>query len=200
MEIEKVFKDLSSNTGKRRRSFNSISEKFENKLKEFNPTKNYVKINEYFGKGLGNVKAVEKIISDEIIKKEDLEVKRKKDGDFKYLDFKGLYIFLHKEEPFYVGISRSVVNRILQHIKTGKSHYSASLAYKIACYKLELEGKDMNFTRSELDYGEFIQPVQERLLDQNIALLPISDDEEMYLFEVYCSLHFDTTLNKFATT
>ena len=27
-----------------------------------------------------------------------------------------------------------------------------------------------------------------------------NDDEEMYLFEVYCSLHFDTKLNKFTTT
>jgi hypothetical protein len=201
MKNTELFDTILGNRDKgERKSFERISNEFSEKIGEFNPTKNHVKISEYFGDKLGNVKAVEKLIKNNKVSKEKLEYKKDTNGKIKYRDFRGLYIFLHKDQPFYVGISRSVVNRILQHVKTGKSHYSASLAYKIACLKLELEGKATDFKRSELDYHEYIKPVQEVLMDQNVAFLPIADDEEMYLFEVYCSLHFDTKLNKFTTT
>lgn len=197
--IEKIFSEILIKE-RNRMSFESISKEFKGKLERFNPTENNVKISEYFGEGLGNVKAVEKLIKDKVITEDDLGNKVGKNGEAKYRDFRGIYIFLHKKEPFYVGISRSVVNRILQHVKTGKSHYSASLAYKIACLQLESEGKEIDFRRSELDYKAYIQPMQEMLMNQNIAVMPIGSDDEMYLFEVYCSLYFDTKLNKFATT
>jgi hypothetical protein len=199
MEIDKIFEEILSNE-KERSSFESISKEFHNKLEKFKPTENNIQIKEYFGQGLGNVKALKKLIADKIISKEALEDKKNKDGKVKYRDFRGVYIFLHERKPFYVGISRSVINRILQHVKAGKSHHSASLAYKIACLKLELEGKEIDFNRNELDYGTYIKPIQEKLMNKNIAFMPIRSDDEMYLFEVYCSLHFNTKLNKFTTT
>lgn len=43
-------------------------------------------------------------------------------------DFSGCYVLLREGEPFYVGISRTVVQRLRQHV-TGKTHFDASLAY-----------------------------------------------------------------------
>jgi hypothetical protein len=50
------------------------------------------------------------------------------------IDFSGCYIFTRGKKPFYVGISRGVIGRLRQH-GTGKTHFDASLAYRMACEK-----------------------------------------------------------------
>ena len=50
-------------------------------------------------------------------------------------DFSGCYVLLRDGEPFYVGISRCVVSRLRQH-STGKTHFQATLAYRMASEKL----------------------------------------------------------------
>jgi len=49
-------------------------------------------------------------------------------------DFSGCYVLLREEKPFYVGISRTVVQRLRQHV-TGNTHFDASLAYQMATDK-----------------------------------------------------------------
>src|SRR5438046_2019519 len=49
-------------------------------------------------------------------------------------DFSGCYVLLREGKPFYVGISRTVVQRLRQHV-TGKTHFDASLAYLMATDK-----------------------------------------------------------------
>ncbi len=46
-------------------------------------------------------------------------------------DFPGCYVFIDGEKPIYVGISREVMKRLVQHLNY-KSHYSASLIYRMA--------------------------------------------------------------------
>src|SRR4051812_44207049 len=46
-------------------------------------------------------------------------------------DLSGCYVLIHDGQPFYVGISRSLIQRLRQHL-TGKTHYDASLAYMMA--------------------------------------------------------------------
>jgi len=48
-------------------------------------------------------------------------------------DFPGCYVLLDGRRPVYVGISRSVIQRLQQHVK-GRTHFSASLAYRIAAH------------------------------------------------------------------
>ena len=36
-------------------------------------------------------------------------------------------------------------------------------------------------------------------MNQKIAFLPIEDDEELYLFEIYLSMKLNTALNNFKT-
>jgi hypothetical protein len=49
-------------------------------------------------------------------------------------DFSGCYVLLQDGKPFYVGISRTVVQRLRQHV-TGNTHFDASLAYLMAPIK-----------------------------------------------------------------
>lgn len=93
--------------------------KFENVIKnfkDFNPQDNNFLVQDYFGANYGKVKARKKLFADNLI----IEDK----------DFKGLYVFLHNNKPFYVGISKAVIERIRQHVK-GSSLASSTLAYKI---------------------------------------------------------------------
>jgi len=46
-------------------------------------------------------------------------------------DFPGCYVLLERGEPIYVGISRSVLARVRQHL-TGSTHFDASLPYLMA--------------------------------------------------------------------
>src|ERR1700732_338904 len=51
-------------------------------------------------------------------------------------DLSGCYVLIHDRRPFYVGISRSLIQRLRQHL-TGRTHYDASLAYMMAKSKNE---------------------------------------------------------------
>jgi predicted GIY-YIG superfamily endonuclease len=179
-------------------TFEEIICRFDKIFAEFNPTKNFFKINDYFGLGLGQIKARKKLSKDDKINKEwlcDNKTDIRKSGT----DFKGLYVFLNESTPFYVGISQGVIKRILQHVK-GKSFKNSSLAFKIAKIRYELsEDKIFNGKRDNLDFKKFGRSSKEFLLQQNIALIPINNDEELYLFEVFCSMKLETKLNNFNT-
>ena len=64
-------------------------------------------------------------------------------------DFPGCYVFLDAGKPVYVGISRSVIKRIVQHLNFD-SHYSASLVYRMASeeYPHEMEKRTGTFSSS----------------------------------------------------
>ncbi|MBB4079177.1 hypothetical protein GGR28_001797 [Lewinella aquimaris] len=110
-------------------------------------------------------------------------------------DFRGIYVWYHDGKPFYAGISRGVLGRLKQHVN-GKSHFSASMAYKIArtLYN-EYDGGREDFDPD----CEKIGHVQNWLLQQEIAMLPISDPDQLALFEIYCSIKMGTVLNTFET-
>jgi hypothetical protein len=177
------------------KTFKNIVEGFESKFDSFNPVGNCFEINCYFGEKLGKTTAKEMLINDKKIKKEWLKGTS---------DFMGIYVFvhespLHERFPFYVGISQGVIGRIIQHTK-GHSHNTASLAYKIGLirYKL-LNGKEYNGNRKDFNFETEVEPVKDFLLRQRIALFPINNPVELYLFETYCSMRLNTYLNNFET-
>jgi len=113
-------------------------------------------------------------------------------------DFAGCYVLLEQEKAIYVGISRTVIQRLLQHIK-GRTHYDASLAYQIASKK-----HPHSLPRKEaMEDPEFVAAFEEAkvyLKSLHVAFIPIEDDVELYLFEVYCVMELDTAeLNTFRT-
>jgi predicted GIY-YIG superfamily endonuclease len=195
----KLFKKLTSKSPHQRSSFDGIEQRFSEKTQRFENQCHLLRVEKFFGKSIGVITSCKLLVDNNVICENDLEPKTDKHGKLKYMDFKGLYVFYSKGKPFYVGISRSVINRIQQHVKTGKSHYSASMAYKIACIQHQMNGNEKVWRRDELSYKENIFPVQQVLRKKKVRLIPVRNDEELYLFEVYLSIKYDTILNQFTT-
>ncbi len=113
---------------------------------------------------------------------------------------KGLCVFFYEDKPFYVGISGNIRKRIMQHVN-GRSETTSTLAYKIA--KLIFEKKGKKHTRTKKDFFEnnieLINKIKICLKEMKLAIIEISDDDELALFEIYCSMKFKTSLNSFKT-
>jgi predicted GIY-YIG superfamily endonuclease len=105
-------------------------------------------------------------------------------------DFSGCYVLLREGKPFYVGISRTVVQRLLQHV-TGNTHFDASLAYQMATDKT---GHTMKRSDAMQDptFRMAFEQAKELLRDCSVAFIDIDNPIELYLFEVYCAMELDT--------
>jgi predicted GIY-YIG superfamily endonuclease len=184
LKIEKSFSDLVNN--------------FDSMFANIDFERNSFSISDYFGSGMGKAGATLKLLADNRIKEEWLREYKFKEGSVKN-DFKGLYFFVNDKRPFYVGISKGVIGRILHHIK-GHSHNSATLAYKIALLKYEIiTGSKYSLARKDLNFKKEVEPIKDFLSSQEVIFLHIEDDYELYLFEVYCSMKLGTMLNNFET-
>lgn len=105
-------------------------------------------------------------------------------------DFSGCYVLLHEGKPFYVGISRTVVQRIRQHV-TGNTHFDASLAYRMAAGKTGHEMKRADAMQDPTFRTAFDQ-AKALLKDCSVAFIDIDNPLELYLFEAYCAMELDT--------
>ena len=113
-------------------------------------------------------------------------------------DFSGCYVLLRKTEPIYVGISRTVVQRLTQHVK-GRTHYDASLAYRIASENLT-HSLQREAAMNDPAFKEEFRKAQDYLRSLNVAFIEIHNDLELYLFEVYCAMELNTSKwNSFRT-
>jgi len=105
-------------------------------------------------------------------------------------DFSGCYVLLQEGKPVYVGISRTVVQRLRQHV-TGKTHFDASLAYRMATNKTghKMKRSDaMQHPSFRLAFDE----ARALLRDCSVAFIGIDNPLELYLFEAYCAMELDT--------
>jgi len=172
------------------KSLENIIQGFEEKLENNNFIKKSIEISEYFGEDMGVIYAKNKLLENNIIMKDWLDING---------DFKGLYIFIHDNNPFYFGISRRVIKRVLQHIK-GFDHFQATLAFNMGLIYYKLINKDdYKGTRKDFDFNKYVDPMKEYLLKQKIAFININDGDELALFEIYCSIKYKTILNSFET-
>jgi len=179
-------------------SFFDLINKFEEKISSFDFKNNSILINDYFYSGNGQKNILKLLMSENKVNKENCREYATKDGNLKY-DFKGVYFFLLDNKPFYIGISKGVIGRICQHLK-GKNHNTSSLAYKLGLLRYEyLNDKKHLGTRKELNFLSEVEPVKQFLQKQKIAWISIDNDDELYLFEIYCSMKFKTILNSFET-
>jgi len=105
-------------------------------------------------------------------------------------DFCGCYVLIERRKPFYVGISRRVVHRLIQHVR-GRSHYDASLAYRIACGTKRHSLTRRKAMQEKAFKGAF-QKAKDRLRRMKVAFVEINDPVELHLFEVYCAMELHT--------
>ena len=105
-------------------------------------------------------------------------------------DFSGCYVLLKGAKPFYVGISRTVIKRLQQHVK-GKTHFNASLAYGMATNKFPHE-----MTRDEAmanaEFRKEFDIARTLLQNSSVGFIEIDNPLELYLFEAYCAIELNT--------
>jgi hypothetical protein len=113
-------------------------------------------------------------------------------------DFPGCYVFIDQEKPVYVGISRGVVKRLVQHLNF-ESHYAASLVYRMASEDYPHEMK-RDQAMKDAQFRSIFLSAQGRLRQTSVAFVEVSNDLELYVFEVLAAMHLDTdTWNTFRT-
>jgi len=109
-------------------------------------------------------------------------------------DFAGCYVLIDNGLPTYVGISRGVIGRLRQHV-FGKTHFDASLAFRIAL-KSHPDRTIESLTRSEaMDdplFGTSFSEAQTYLRSLHVAFVAIENPLELYVFEPYCAIELDT--------
>lgn len=174
------------------RTRNTISwEKLhENRLDYSEFSARAISINDYFGDGIGVVTSVANLRQHNIYATYPERLPPPHDDRF---DFPGLYIFLnHAGEPFYVGISRTVVQRIQQHIK-GTAHNTATVAYQIFA---EEQNPD---NREEFDNHADRGTITGLLMQQKVAMYKITGDEQMHFDEFRIAQELKTYYNSFRT-
>lgn len=114
-------------------------------------------------------------------------------------DFKGLYALWENDEVVYVGISKNVIARLYDHIKSS-THYTATFAVKIMKTDNGYDG-----SRSDITSKEIKEVIDDRISEMDISYVKLgeSDDEkfdtELYLFEVYAAIYYQTKYNTFET-
>jgi predicted GIY-YIG superfamily endonuclease len=113
-------------------------------------------------------------------------------------DFPGCYIFIDQDSPVYVGISRGVLKRLVQHLNFD-SHYSASLVYRMASEDYPHEMKRDQAMKDEQFKAVFFS-AQDRLRQMKVAFVEVANDLELYVCEVFVAMRLDTdTWNTFRT-
>jgi predicted GIY-YIG superfamily endonuclease len=105
-------------------------------------------------------------------------------------DFPGCYVLIENRKPIYVGISRSVLRRLRQHVR-GTTHFDASFAYRRASRALP-----HSLTRAaamkDRAFKVRFDAEKEHLLSLNVAFVRIENPVALHIFEPYCAMHYDT--------
>ena len=102
----------------------------------------------------------------------------------------GCYVLIRDGKPFYVGISRRVLQRLRQHVQ-GTNHNDASLAYKMA---YEKTGPAITREKAMADptFREAFDRARQLLRGCKVAVVIIENPLELYVFEAYCAMELDT--------
>ena len=106
-------------------------------------------------------------------------------------DFSGCYVLMQGTQPVYVGISRRVLQRLQSHIR-GKTHYAATLAYRMAAAESDYDVSRDELMQDERFFERFTRK-KKQMRRWRVAWVPISNPIELHLFEVYCAMELKTS-------
>lgn len=113
-------------------------------------------------------------------------------------DFPGCYVLIENRRPIYVGISKSVLARLRQHVR-GTTHFDASLAYRIAAQRMPHEHTRAKAMEAE-EFKTQFDAAKKYLRGLQVAYVKIINPLALYVFEPYCAMRFDTSVwNTFET-
>ena len=105
-------------------------------------------------------------------------------------DFPGCYVFLEEGRPFYVGISRTVVKRLIQHLNF-ESHFTASLVFRMARQSVSRRMR-RNEAMRDAEFLQAFRHAQGRLQKMSVQFVEIENDLVLYMFEVFAAMKLGT--------
>ncbi len=109
-------------------------------------------------------------------------------------DISGCYVLIDKFHPIYVGISRRVFSRLLQHVRPG-DHMTATLAYRMAIKHHPFNGTAKAAMETPAFRAQFNRE-REYLLGLQVAVVPINNPLELYVFEAFCAMELGTGVDQ----
>jgi len=115
-------------------------------------------------------------------------------------DFSGLYVFFDIEEPMYVGISRTVIRRLKQHLFSDKEN-QATLAFLIARVRFEEKyGAAHQGGRKSFPFKDNMEEVKSEILSRwKFATVPLSGGYELAFTEIFVGSALGCRWNSFDT-
>jgi hypothetical protein len=105
-------------------------------------------------------------------------------------DFSGCYVLLEGQRPVYVGISRRVLSRLRQHVR-GRTHFDASLAYRIAQGRRPTVGSRTT-AMGNASFGAEFEKAKQYLAVLRVSFVEIQNPLELYVFEAYAAMSLRT--------
>lgn len=108
-------------------------------------------------------------------------------------DPRGCYVLMDETKPVYVGISKHVIARLMEHVR-GADHLTATLVYRIAAMRDPHGMTAANAMKNEAFRTKF-EEARKFLLGLNAAFVEIENPLELYLLEAYCALELDTSFD-----
>ncbi len=117
---------------------------------------------------------------------------------------KGIYVFFEDNKPIYVGHSNRLKERLKEHSSNSSDHYSATLAFRIAkknapTIQIDMKRQTNQQLMKNRDFVNKFKAAKERITRVKIRYIPIEDQIEQAIFEIYAHLELDTELNDFDT-
>ena len=109
-------------------------------------------------------------------------------SDYRLAPEKGVYVFYKNGDPIYVGRSNNVRERIRKHGADSSDRHSATFAFKLLREALsQPAGKTEDIEKAHI---EEYRHQRERVRAMTFRAVPIPDQLEQTLFEIYAILEF----------
>ena len=109
----------------------------------------------------------------------------------------GIYVFYKDKKPLYVGRSRHLRSRIMQHSRPRSGNTSATFAFLMALEEAEQKHIDCtNRTRAVLQEAPDFKPIYDaakaKVRQMAVKVIEITDPIEQSVFEIYAALRLPT--------
>jgi predicted GIY-YIG superfamily endonuclease len=114
----------------------------------------------------------------------------------------GVYVFYENSRPIYVGRSNNMRTRLRQHGRESSGHNQATFAFMLAKEQMKVD-KKASITRGQLEqapgFKKAFYEARRRVREMKIRFIPIDDQIDQALFEIYAALALGTPYNDFGT-
>ena len=117
-------------------------------------------------------------------------------------EIKGVYVLaeLVGDSPtiLNVGISQTILRRFYQHT-CGKKHNQSTFGFYMALHKYKEQGKIHIGKRETFPYDDYRDDCLNTIRNLRFAIVPIENNFELYMAEIYLACHYKAHWNTFET-